>query len=70
MELIKELPNEIHFNVIKFMSHPVADLMKQRINSYNKSENIFATFYNYWKYDVKLDVESNEEQRCRWCMIA
>ena len=47
MEFIKELPSEIQFNVIKFMSHPVADLMKQRINSYNKSENIFATFYNY-----------------------
>ena len=52
------------------MSHPVADLMKQRINSYNQSENIFDTFCNYWKYDVKLHVESNEERWCRWCMIA
>ena len=28
MELINELPNEIQFNVIKFMSHPVSDLFK------------------------------------------
>ena len=44
------------------MSHPVADLMKQRINSCNKSSKYFRKFFNYWKYDVKLDVESNEEK--------
>ena len=25
------------------------------------------TFYNYWKYDVKLDVLPNEGKSCRWC---
>jgi hypothetical protein len=34
MELIKELPNEIHFDVIKFMSHAVADLMKPGTNDF------------------------------------
>ena len=27
MELITELPNEIHFNVIKFMKHPLAEIV-------------------------------------------
>ena len=31
MELINELPNEIQFNVIKFMRHPVADLFKKEL---------------------------------------
>jgi hypothetical protein len=31
MELINELPNEIQFNVIKFMRHPVADLFKNHL---------------------------------------
>ncbi len=72
MNFINELPNEIHFNVIKFMSHPVADLMKHRINSYlcNKCNNMFYNFYDYWKYDVKLFVESKEVKRCRWCMTS
>ena len=44
MELIYKLQNEIQFNAIKYMSHPVSDLMKQRINSYNKSNVIFNNF--------------------------
>ena len=41
MELINELPNEIHFNVIKFLKHPLAEIVDDTCN-FRRSENIFV----------------------------
>ena len=48
-----ELPNEIEWNVIKYMSHPVADLIKQErtYQDYQKAASLndlswtFSEFY-------------------------
>ena len=65
MELIKELPSEIQFNVIKFMSHPAADLMKPSIKKFKNYE--LSDFYKFWKCETAIK-NKKEEQRCRWCM--
>ena len=31
MELVNELPNEIHFNVTKFSRHPIAEMIRPKI---------------------------------------
>ncbi len=38
MEILKELPNEMNFNVIKFMKHPVAEIVKTGDFSYARFE--------------------------------
>ena len=40
MELINELPNEIHFNVIKFLRHPVAEMIRPKITTTNIIRNL------------------------------
>ena len=40
MELINELPNEIHFNVIKFLKHPLAEIVDDSMWFRPKRENI------------------------------
>ena len=44
MELINELPNEIDFNVIKFMKHPLAEIVDDTCNFRQRRENIFSKF--------------------------
>ena len=39
MELIKKLPNEVQFNAIKYMIHPVAELIKKQIYEHYSSFN-------------------------------
>ena len=39
MELVNELPNEIQFNTIKYMIHPVAELIKNDIEEHCHSFN-------------------------------
>ena len=67
MEILKDIPNEIKFKIFKYQSHPVAVLLKQRINSYNNSKNMFDNFFHYWCYDRKLYLECNESKKCMWC---
>lgn len=31
MELLKELPQELHWNVIKYMEHPLATIIKNKV---------------------------------------
>ena len=45
MELINELPNEIHFNVIKFMKHPLAEIVDDTINFRPRRENILFKIF-------------------------
>ena len=36
MEILKELPNEIKSKIFKYQSHPVAEILKDKIEEYNK----------------------------------
>ena len=44
-----ELPNEIYWNIIKYMSHPCADMITDEINFYNSIE---------WPLELQADVPS------------
>ena len=51
MELINELPIEIHFNVIKFMRHPTAEILKPSIDKYD--------VFEYERAKCEYSVQSN-----------
>ena len=54
-----ELPKEIEWNIVKYMSHPIADLIKQEITYYNKEslEDISWTFSEFY-FDQYVMVNS------------
>ena len=62
MELINELPNEIQFNVIKFMRHPLAQIIKEEINEYEtktESDDSFMSidsFCKWWRNHKSLKI--------------
>ena len=74
-----ELPKEIEWNVIKYMSHPVADLLKQssEFQEYNETSRFFfresrhQTFCEYyfeqWMFCNSCDCCAMIWQDCRCC---
>ena len=47
-----ELPKEIEWNIMKFMSHPVADLVKERIKCHNISIDRNYPFHVFHFYNT------------------
>ena len=35
MEILRELPNHLKFNVLKYLQHPTAEIMREPIDLYN-----------------------------------
>ena len=77
-----ELPAEVEWNIVKFMSHPVADLIHQRIKDHNVSIDRRVPFhvfhfhnteqdYDYlaaeWHRENEYDLaEEDDEENERW----
>ena len=61
MELINELPNEIQFNVIKFMRHPLAEMIRQNFRE-RKCKWCMETFSGCW--EVCSDCNECEAKGC------
>ena len=67
-----ELPKEIEWNIIKFMSHPVADLVKHQVEdfqSYEFCDKSFADFYfEQYSLDHDCDCCAKSWRDCQcWC---
>ena len=55
MEIITKIPNEIKFNVFKFMSHPVSEIMKKEIEVWKqnlRNRKVSHSFYEVWKANI------------------
>ena len=60
MELINELPNDIHFNVIKFMKHPLAEMLE---NAWDDLVSVGEG--NYWSDFVFIQLSNSYRMKCR-----
>ena len=61
-----ELPNEIEWNVIKYMSHPVADLIKEckRCHEVSIDRHLdFSKFYFLNRFEMDYDYLEAEMRR-------
>ena len=55
MELINELPNEIHFNVIKFMRHPLAEIVCKSAFRFERDKIMYKVFERTNVYGSPFD---------------
>ena len=44
MEILGELPKELKWNVLKFLRHPTAEIMREGIELYNKYKRTGISF--------------------------
>ena len=62
MELTNELPNEIHFNVIKFLVHPVAALFKNEFEVCGLADAIDDDLnIRLWAIDILRSIKEVKE---------
>ena len=76
-----ELPKEIEWNIIKYMSHPVADLLKQHrvfqqyqfcerypyLEDEDEHESFSACYFEAWYEDHNCDRCCNPWSYCECC---
>ena len=65
MELINELPNEIHFNVIKFMRHPLAEIVCTSDFMFKKDFFMFKVFRRNSVHGSPFDRGVSDSYYCR-----
>ena len=56
MEILRELPNHLKFNVLKYLQHPTAEIMRKEIDCFNKfkAEHCSSTSFIKLMLDVNL----------------
>ena len=58
MEILRMLPNEIKWNVLKYLQHPTAKIMRDYINLHEEDEDI---------EDDESDNESDDTNLSNYC---
>jgi len=56
------LPQEVEWNIIKFMSHPVADLIKQRLKDHKVSLDRNQPFHTFHLQNTEYDYDYLEAE--------
>jgi len=58
MEILKNLPEELHWQVMKYMRHPCVDILKE--------SNCFIARESYWNYYHKYDNWDDRQHFDEW----
>ena len=52
-----DLANQIEWNIIKFMTHPTADIIKQRLKDHKVSMDREKPFYKFHFINLEYDYD-------------
>ena len=63
-ELRERFPEELVWNVMKYMSHPCADILRSRMKDFEAFRGDGNDFYTFPKYMLKDEVETIDYYCC------
>ena len=67
MEILNKIPNEIHFNVIKFLRHPLAEIVCKSAFRFERDKIMYKVFVRTNVYGSPFDRGSADSYYNRDC---
>ena len=65
MEILRELPNDLKWNVLKYLQHPTAEIMREEIDDYDIAKGLDTLRDGVEYYEFALHDSHN--RYCRGC---